>query len=96
MVSRLTVLITKMDELELTDDEIADLQGLWAPVLPSFPPLMAALLATSFIVAGKYGLYITLKRQREGQASKAPDVEAIRLAALERQVEGANDGQVKS
>lgn len=60
-ISNIAVLITKIPELEFTDDEIDQLKTLWSSQIPTMSPMTGAIIGTTLIVAVKVAIYMKYK-----------------------------------
>jgi hypothetical protein len=63
VIGRITVLLTKIEELDVTPDEVEQLKNLWAPLVPSISPATAAIIGTLLILGGKIAIYASLKNR---------------------------------
>ncbi len=67
--------LTGYRELELTGEEIDQLDELWSPFLPAMSPILAAIIGTVIIAGGKLALYRKLRKGgRHGPADARGDV----------------------
>jgi len=60
-IGKFVALLTKIPEMDFTEDELQQLKNLWNPIVPIMSPVVGAIIGTSIIVSGKVGVYFTLK-----------------------------------
>lgn len=77
IISMTLVKLTKIEELEFSDEEIEQLKAVWTPVLPAVSPVMTASLVTIAIVGGKVAIYAAKSKEAkvvdsEKQGSTVP------------------------
>lgn len=71
MLGKLTVLITKIDEMDFDEEEIQQLKALWSPIMPTVSPVFGAIIGTSVIVLSKMATYKILKKGGKKNAEKS-------------------------
>ncbi len=64
--------ITKLDDLDFTEDEHKALVEAWAPLLPSVSPMTNAILVTVIILSGKGLLYVASKKKVQAETKALP------------------------
>jgi len=88
-LSKAAVMITKIPELEFTEDEIEQLKVLWTPQIPTMSPLTGAIVGTLLIVAGKVAIYAKYKDRRNDITVKdyVKEEEKLKDATIQRKKE---------
>ena len=91
-LSKVAVMITKIPELEFTEDEIEQLKVLWTPQIPTMSPLTGAIAGTLLIVAGKVAIYAKYKDRRNDITVKdyVKEEEKLKDATIQRRKESGS------
>jgi hypothetical protein len=91
-LSKVAVMITKIPELEFTEEEIEQLKVLWTPQIPTMSPLTGAIVGTLLIVAGKVAIYAKYKDRRKDMTVKdyVKEEEKLKDATIQRQKEAGS------
>ncbi len=71
IIGDLAAKVTKMDEMDFTDEEASLLADVWTPLMPAVSPMSSAFIATATILGGKFALYKMLKRKEKSNAVPA-------------------------
>jgi len=61
-LGRVLALLTKIPEMDFTEEEVEQLKQLWSPLIPTLSPLAAAIVGTTVILAGKVAVYTSLRK----------------------------------
>ncbi len=72
--------VTKIDEMEFTEDEHKALVEAWTPLLPSVSPMTNAILVTVIILSGKALLYVASRKKSTDVKTPPPDSLEIKEA----------------
>ena len=62
-IGKLLALMTKIDEMDFTEDEVEQLSNLWAQFVPPMSPMTTALIGTGVILTGKLTIYVALRKK---------------------------------
>ena len=60
--------LTKIDDMDFTEDEHKALVQAWSPLLPSVSPMTNAVLVTVIIMSGKALLYVSMRKKSKKMA----------------------------
>lgn len=63
VIGRVVALITRIPEMDFTEEEVEQLKLLWTPLVPAMSPVVGAIIGTTVIVAGKVAIYASKRKE---------------------------------
>jgi hypothetical protein len=70
-IGKLLAIMTKIEEMDFTDDEVEQLSNLWAQFVPPMSPMTTAMIGTGVILTGKLTIYMALKKKGVSRNAEA-------------------------